>query len=383
MTEPQGFVPALFSDFCPDVAELGPAAQIAVNSVLRIQPEERVLVISNPSPDVLRISYALYDAIRRVGAKPVLMLQEVKSQSDYTEESIIMAFDSQPDIVLSISANKMGKDRDGIRTQYEWDGKKFDHVFHYQLYGAKTLRSFWSPAITADMFKRTVPIDYELLKRRCAKIKTVLDEAESVRVTSPLGTDIVIGLRGRLAQVDDGDFSQPGRGGNLPAGETFVSPELATAEGLIVFDGSISLGQGDIVIATPIRATVKAGFVTDIRGGEEASRLVECLTKAEEDARAMEAEGVLSEGRGAEYARNARAIGELGIGLNPAARVSGNMLEDEKAFNTCHFAIGHNYDEDSPALIHLDGLVSRPTIVATLPGGKQQITIERDGKLIE
>jgi leucyl aminopeptidase (aminopeptidase T) len=293
-----------------------------------------------------------------------------------------MAFDSQPDAVLSLSANKMGKDRDGMRTQYEWDGQKYDHVFHYQMYGAKTLRSFWSPSITADMFQRTVPIDYALLKRRCAAIKDVLDRAESVRVTNPGGTDIVIGLKGREAKSDDGDFSLPGRGGNLPAGETFVSPALNTAEGVIVFDGSISLGSGDIVIKTPIRARVSGGFVTEISGGAEADRLRECVERAERDALAMGKDGVLSEGRGEIYAKNAYAIGELGIGLNPAARVSGNMLEDEKAFNTCHFAIGQNYDEDGPALIHLDGLVSRPTIVATLPGG-QSVEIEKDGMLIE
>jgi leucyl aminopeptidase (aminopeptidase T) len=56
------------------------------------------------------------------------------------------------------------------------------------------------------------------------------------------------------------------------------------------------------------------------------------------------------------------------------------MLEDEKAFHTCHFAIGQNYDEDAPSLIHLDGLVKNPTITAFLEGGKQQI-IMRDGKL--
>ena len=60
--------------------------------------------------------------------------------------------------------------------------------------------------------------------------------------------------------------------------------------------------------------------------------------------------------------KNARNIGELGIGLNPAASINGNMLEDEKAFHTCHFAIGQNYDNDAPSLIHLDGVVRNPTI---------------------
>jgi len=81
----------------------------------------------------------------------------------------------------------------------------------------------------------------------------------------------------------------------------------------------------------------------------------------------MSRTGKLPRGSGEIYAKNARNIGELGIGLNPRATISGNMLEDEKAFSTCHFAVGHNYDEDAPALIHLDGLVKNPTITALYP----------------
>ncbi len=54
------------------------------------------------------------------------------------------------------------------------------------------------------------------------------------------------------------------------------------------------------------------------------------------------------------------------------------MLEDKKALRTCHFAIGHNYDENAPALIHLDGLVTRLTIVA-IDRMEARQTIERDG----
>ena len=56
------------------------------------------------------------------------------------------------------------------------------------------------------------------------------------------------------------------------------------------------------------------------------------------------------------------ALSFLGIGLNPRARVTGNMLEDEKILGTCHFAIGSNYDDDAEAFIHLDCLVNKPTI---------------------
>jgi len=94
----------------------------------------------------------------------------------------------------------------------------------------------------------------------------------------------------------------------------------------------------------------------------------------------MEKNGKLPAGQGAVYSRNARNIGELGIGLNPAANITGNMLEDEKAFRTCHFAIGMNFDSDAPALIHFDGVVRNPTIVITYNDGSQ-FTVLENGEL--
>ena len=89
-------------------------------------------------------------------------------------------------------------------------------------------------------------------------------------------------------------------------------------------------------------------------------------------------EGKLPERQGSVYRRNARNIGEFGIGLNPAAVITGNMLEDEKAFHTCHFAIGENYDNDAPALIHLDGIVREPTIKIAYEDGSMQTILQND-----
>lgn len=356
------------------------AARIAVRDSLAVKKGEKVLIVTNPDPEVAAISRALYDAAVDLEARPVIMFQPVKLQMDFAEDAVIAAFGSRPDVFVSMSAEKLGKDREGIAKPYAMGERKWDHVFHVQLYGEKTCRAFWSPSVTLDSFVRTVPIDYALLKKRCARIKSILDRAVSVRVSAPGGTDIELGLRKRIAKSDDGDFSRPGTGGNLPAGETFVSPENGTAVGTIVFDGSISLHDGDILIEEPIACAVAGGFITGISGGAEAKALLETVTLAERNALEYEASGRLPAGSGPVYAKNARNIGELGIGLNPAATVSGNMLEDEKAFRTCHFAVGHNYDEDAPALIHLDGLVKDPTIVARMENG-EEIVIEREGEL--
>ena len=121
-------------------------------------------------------------------------------------------------------------------------------------------------------------------------------------------------------------------------------------------------------------------MVVEATGGAEAAALRSAMESGEEAARKLGREGALAADKAEAYARNARNLGELGIGLNPAARVVGDMLEDEKAFRTCHFAIEANYDEDAPALIHLDGLVSRPTIVVTKADGSEVVVV-RDGEL--
>ncbi|MCA1949315.1 MAG: aminopeptidase [Treponema sp.] len=369
-----------FGTFTSQDKALQEAARIAIEDSLQVHKDERVLIVSNPSRDVSLISQALFDAAIRVGAKPVLIYQPVKTQMDFADPMVLAAFQAKPAVFISMSAEKLGKDEAGIARPYQYKDTQFDHIFHLQLYGEKTCRAFWSPSTNLESFIRTVPIDYELLAKRCKTIKEILDRAVAVNITSPGGTNVRIGLKGRSAKTDDGDFSRPGTGGNLPAGETFISPENGTAQGLIAFDGSISLHDRDILIQEPIRCTLEKGYITKIEGGEEAQELLKTVTMAEQQALDYEKSGRLPAGSGPIYAKNARNIGELGIGLNPLAKITGNMLEDEKAFRTCHFAVGHNYDEDAPALIHLDGLVKDPTIVAIFADGTEAV-IEKDGEL--
>ena len=357
------------------------SAAVTVRDVLKVKKGERVLLITNPDRQTLAVSQAIYRAVLDAEGVPCLVVQEEKSQLDFADEAVIGAIKSEPAIIVSISKNKLGKDRQAIASPYKIGEKSFDSTFHYLVGGVKKSRSFWSPGMTVDMFARTVSIDYERLKRECLSVKEILDKALSLRVTAPAGTDFVIPVEGRLAFCDDGDFSIPGSGGNLPAGEVVISPVVGKSSGTIVFDGSISTKDGDLVIASPVTVKVENGFVSDISGGgQEAAILRETIERGMENALLFEKEGKLPAGRGEVYRKNACNIGELGIGLNPSAKITGNMLEDEKAYRTCHIAIGSNYDDDAPALIHLDGLVREPTITAAMPGGENR-TIMQQGEL--
>ncbi len=194
------------------------SAKIAVASSLKLKDGESILIATNPEREQFEIAAAIYDAAAAAGARAVLVVQGVKTQTDYAEESLIAAFESRPDVFVSLSAEKLGKDREGIRTPYDWNGVKYDHVFHYQLHGAKTMRAFWSPGLTRAIFAKTVPIDYAALKARCRAVEAAFAGGVYARVTNEAGTDIRVGIHGRAPKSDDGDFSRPRHGRQPPRG---------------------------------------------------------------------------------------------------------------------------------------------------------------------
>jgi leucyl aminopeptidase (aminopeptidase T) len=157
--------------------------------------------------------------------------------------------------------------------------------------------------------------------------RTVADEltaATACRVTGPSGIDVRLSFAGRTAIRDDGDLREPGAFGNLPAGEAYIAPLEGDATGTIVFDGSLS-GWG--LLEEPLAVTLEHGRAARAVGGAAASRLLETLHRG---------------------GPNGRNLAELGIGTNPGATISGNILEDEKAAGSVHFAFGTNTSMGGP-----------------------------------
>ncbi len=73
---------------------------------------------------------------------------------------------------------------------------------------------------------------------------------------------------------------------------------------------------------------------------------------------------------------------ELGMGLNPGARLVGRMLEDEKALRTAHVAFGDNQGFPggrSTSGRHMDFLVHLPTVSVEREG--EIVCVLRDGDL--
>jgi leucyl aminopeptidase (aminopeptidase T) len=199
------------------------------------------------------------------------------------------------------------------------------------------------PGITESMMKHGgMTADYQRVAELCWKFTEFLRGAREAEITTPLGTQLRLGLEGREPGTppDTGLYLKPGEWGNLPAGEAYIAPLETQADGVAVVDGSISqIG----LLSQPVTLEFRGGRVIRIEGGGEASQLRNLLESLEDE--------------------NAYVIGELGIGTNEAVRLTGVALEDEKMLGTVHVAVGRNTGMGGVNMskIHLDFIMTNPT----------------------
>ncbi|MBI2101525.1 aminopeptidase [Candidatus Woesearchaeota archaeon] len=196
------------------------------------------------------------------------------------------------------------------------------------------------PGITIDMMKRALNIDFHKLRKINKKLTSRLKNKNKIRITTRKGTDIEFYLKGRKWLGDDGIYTKKGAFGNLPAGEIFIAPLEGKTNGKIIVDASVG-GIGKVDKNIEIR--VKNGFIADVNGGKTAGIFKKSLKH-----------------------RLYRNVAELGIGTNYKAKITGNVLEDEKAAGTCHIAFGNNrhFGGKIDVPFHVDAVIKNPTIYA-------------------
>ena len=98
-------------------------AKKIVQDVCKIKGGERVLIVTNrvfkdSVADTDEISKALHEECENAGAKVVTIVQPVKASLDNAEPEVIAALKTEPDVLFSISENKLGKDCLGLQTPY-------------------------------------------------------------------------------------------------------------------------------------------------------------------------------------------------------------------------------------------------------------------------
>ncbi|WP_147539322.1 aminopeptidase [Anaerotruncus rubiinfantis] len=213
-------------------------------------------------------------------------------------------------------------------------------------------RSILMTAFNDDIFTTKALIDTDFVERAkiCEKLAEYYTPAETIRLTTPYGTDLTFTKKGRGTNLVT-SIPKPGQTGSSPNIEINVVPTEGTTNGRLVVDGSIPyLGIG--VLKEPIECTIKDGYVTEIKGGDVADLLNKDLASFND--------------------KSVYAVAEFGVGLNPNAHLCGVMLEDEGVFGSVHVAIGTNIalGGDNVSPIHYDFIVT-------------DVTIALDGKVIQ
>ena len=346
------------------------AARSALQIALNLKPGERLLIMSNPDGNLPEIAKAVYNAALNIGADPVLLFQPARSRLDLSDPSTIGAIATEPDVLFTITLESLGNDPNGLRKPYQLGNLTFNHIFYYLIAIGKA-RGAWCPSADIETFCRAVPINYPDMWVRAKRLKNIIDSAKAVHLTTPAGTDLWIDLNGREGMLDDGDYRYPGSGGNLPAGEVFAIP-TNKSHGIAVIDGSAAVVGGTIKVKTPFSVIIEDGKFKSVSGAEEAQIFQKTIDQMKTITEIQIEEGIISPDQAETYRRNCRNLAEFGIGLNPSARLIGNMTEDEKVFNTCHIAFGDDCYGLAPAVDHFDVVMLRPQYEFHMENGSVQ-----------
>jgi aminopeptidase len=204
------------------------------------------------------------------------------------------------------------------------------------------------------MFKGPMTGDYKEVAALTKKVGDLVTKANKATITSPSGTNLTIYLEDRAAWLDTGIFHKPGDRGNLPAGEAYVAPEEDKGDGILILEPVSSM------VEDYTKVVLENGRIIEIEESLSGKNFRNFLEAAGE---------------------NSFIIAELGIGTNPKAEITGNLLEDEKVIDTCHVAFGHNltFGGKNKANTHIDFLITEPTLKLEIEGKK--VVLLDKGKL--
>ncbi|HLR02264.1 MAG TPA: aminopeptidase [Virgibacillus sp.] len=284
---------------------------------LHISDDEHILIVTDP--ELLEIADIFYHAGVDIGNETVLMKMKTRTKSGEEPPKSIAEAMKHADVALCITKHSL------------------THTQAKKQASAVGTRVATMPGVTFDMLNEgAISADYSDVEKLTAVYCDILQKGTQCTITKG-DTALTFSIDGRDSISSTGVFSNPGDSGNLPSGEGYIAPLENSANGSILVDGSIA-GLG--VIDEPIVLTLEHGRLVDATG-EMGKQLLD----------------VLGDGEG-------RTIAEFGIGTNKKARLTGNVLEDEKVYGTVHIAFGSNkpFGGVTDAGVHIDCVIKDPVV---------------------
>lgn len=325
MNSPQTAVPAIESQ--PDVAlkplsqnndelrgtafpqEFLPGALNAVTTCLRIQPDEKVTLITDRSCATIAASLAY-------------QLDELGCEwNGFILESIApRPLNGMPELVLEdmessqVSIFAVEVQQNELRSRMQMT----------DVVNRRRMRHAHMVNITPEIMTQGMCADFLAVDRLSQAVLDRVRASTYVRATTPAGTDIYAQLNPSYRWFKTSGIISTEKWGNLPGGECFTAP--GEVNGVFVVDGVV----GDFLCKT-------YGLLdkTPLTISIENNRIVRAVSENKDLERDFWAYTHTDE--------NSDRVGEFAIGTNIGVeRVIGNILQDEK-FPGIHIAFGDPY----------------------------------------
>lgn len=284
-------------------------ARNAVTTCLRIQPGEKVTVITDEA--TMEIAAAIAVELDRLGCtwngfvleelapRPLYGMPKPVLEDMETSEVSIFAVQVQPN---------------ELRSRMEMT----------DVVNRRRMRHAHMVNITPEIMVQGMRADFNAVDALSQVVLDRVREATYVRATTAAGTDIHAQLNPEYKWFKTSGIISTEKWGNLPGGECFTAP--AEVNGVFVVDGVVGdylCARYGILRETPLSIAIEGNRIVRIScENKELEREFWAYTHTDE---------------------NSDRVGEFAIGTNIGVKeVIGNILQDEK-FPGIHIAFGDPY----------------------------------------
>ena len=289
--------------------ELTPGARNAVNVCLRVQPREKVTVITDEASR--EIAASLVRELEAVGAPYQAWILEELASRPLTDlpQPILDDLESSQVSIFAVQAQA-----NELRSRIQMT----DVVNRHKIRHAHMVN------INHQIMLEGMRADFLKVDRISTKIVETVRRARQVRARTAAGTDLTAELNPQYRWLKTSGIISPDKWGNLPGGEVFTTP--GEVNGTFVIDGVV----GDWLCAkfgslreTPLTIQVKSNRLTEAHSANR---------ELEDDF-----------WRYTHTDENSDRVGEFAIGTNIELKeVIGQILQDEK-YPGVHIAFGNPY----------------------------------------
>jgi aminopeptidase len=289
--------------------EFTPGAHNAVHVCLRIQPQERVSIITDEA--TLEIAAAIVAEVDKVGSPYHAWILEELAERPLRD---LPAEISAGLATSQVSVFAVQAQSNELRSRIQMT----DVVNRHKIRHAHMVN------INRQIMLEGMRADFQRVDRLSQKLVELVRRASRIRATTAAGTDLSADLNPNYKWLKTSGIISPEKWGNLPGGEIFTTP--GEVNGTFVIDGVV----GDYLCAK--FGSLKENPLTIRMKGNR-------LTEAHSENRELESDFW----NYTHTDENSDRVGEFAIGTNIGLKdLIGQILQDEK-YPGVHIAFGNPY----------------------------------------